>query len=494
MLHRAIVLSFLTLLVSLHSASGVIFMVTTNGDSGPGSLRQAILDANATPGPDAIHFNIGSGPQTIRPLTGLPWITDSAVIDGRTQPGYAGVPLIELDGSAVFNAGLALVSRSNTVVALVINRFHGPGILLGNYGENFLAGNYLGTDRTGTVAMPNENGVAMTNSSANQIGLANGASRNLISGNRYCGIVLARSSNNVIEGNYIGTDITGNSALGNQMDGICLSGDAAYNNIGTATAGGGNVISGNGGNGILAFFGYFNVIEGNRIGCNPGGDSAIPNRLCGINLSIHGGTTIGGTVANARNVISGNDVHGIEIGGSEAGTVVQGNFVGLQANGLARLANGGSGIFIHGSTDISIGGSEPGSGNVISGNAGNGLWMSQASNNVVQGNLIGLDHTGTAIVANDGAGVLISRAGDNLIGGEGDARNVISGNQRDGIQIVNSIGDVVQGNYIGCDISGDAAAANGWSGLHILGSSFTCPEQFNLRQPDFRHPDFRCPG
>src|SRR5262249_18160277 len=101
------------------------FTVTNTNDSGTGSLRQAILDANANPGLDTITFAIGSGPRTIAPLSPLPTITDRVVIDGTTQPGYAGAPLIELSGANAGSGadGLSITAGGSTVVALVINRF-----------------------------------------------------------------------------------------------------------------------------------------------------------------------------------------------------------------------------------------------------------------------------------------------------------------------------------------------------------------------------------
>ncbi|MCG8404534.1 MAG: hypothetical protein MI923_04970, partial [Phycisphaerales bacterium] len=129
------------------------FTVTHTGDSGAGSLRQAILDANASPGTEVIDFNIpGAGPHTIQPLTPLPTITDPVVIDGKTQPGCTGVPFIELDGSLAGSAdGLLITAGSSTVRGLIINRFSGDGIELRTNGVNRIECNYIGTDVGGTV-------------------------------------------------------------------------------------------------------------------------------------------------------------------------------------------------------------------------------------------------------------------------------------------------------------------------------------------------------
>lgn len=134
------------------------FLVTTTADAGPSSLRQAILDANANPGPDLIAFEIGAGgAQTIAPLSALPAVTDPAVIDGATQPGYAGRPLIELTGGQAGAAnGLRITAGGSTVRGLVVNGFSIHGLALEANGGNRVEGNFLGTNAAGTAARRNE--------------------------------------------------------------------------------------------------------------------------------------------------------------------------------------------------------------------------------------------------------------------------------------------------------------------------------------------------
>src|SRR5262249_34752180 len=128
-----------------------LFAVTTPDDAGPGSLRQAILDANTNPGLDVIAFNIGGGgAQTIRPASALPEITDPVTIDGTTQPGFAGSPLIELNGKLFTDApGLLITVGNSTIRGLVVNGFSGSEIHLRGASNNLIVGNYLGTDLTG---------------------------------------------------------------------------------------------------------------------------------------------------------------------------------------------------------------------------------------------------------------------------------------------------------------------------------------------------------
>src|SRR5688572_21605305 len=131
MLRRISFLLAVPLVLYGHSASAVSFLVTTNADTGPGSLRQAILDANTTPGPDAIYFSVGSGSSTIKPLSPLPPIVEAVAIDARTQPGYSNAPIIELDGALTSHGpGLGFFAASQTmgasgsmVAGLVINGF-----------------------------------------------------------------------------------------------------------------------------------------------------------------------------------------------------------------------------------------------------------------------------------------------------------------------------------------------------------------------------------
>ena len=145
------------------------FTVLTTADSGPGSLRQAILDADAqdnalNPGAaaDRIVFAIpGRGLHTITPASPLPDLTDPVVLDATTQPGFAGRPVVVLDGSQTFGDGLHITCGGSTVRGLVIDGFRGAGIAIDTQGGNVIEGNYLGTDPTGTAARGNAVGVSV---------------------------------------------------------------------------------------------------------------------------------------------------------------------------------------------------------------------------------------------------------------------------------------------------------------------------------------------
>jgi predicted outer membrane repeat protein len=250
-------------LVNLASVS--LFLVTNTLDSGAGSLRQAILDADGTPGPDLIQFTIGTGAQTIDLASPLPAITQSMVIDGTSQPGYSGVPLIELNGAAAGpNAnGLLITTGSCMVLGLVINRFSQSGIELLDGGGTVLEGNYLGTDVTGTRPLGNGTGLLIS-SSNNTIGGTAAGDGNVIAGNQGDGVVISNGTANVLQDNFIGTDPSGTVKLGNGNNGIYLL-NASGNTIGGTADGVGNIIANNGNDGVLVDGGTGNAIQRNAI-------------------------------------------------------------------------------------------------------------------------------------------------------------------------------------------------------------------------------------
>jgi hypothetical protein len=193
------------------------FTVTNTNDSGHGSLRQAILDANANAGADSIVFNIPrTGPHTITLTSALPTITDPVIIDGTTQPSgdrLKSVATIELDGSnAGLVSGLTIAAGHSTVRGLVINRFGGDGIELVTNGGNIIEGCFIGTDVSGTADLGNAgSGVFINSSPDNTIGGTILEATNVISGNDEHGVFISgsRATGNQVQGNQVGTDLTG---------------------------------------------------------------------------------------------------------------------------------------------------------------------------------------------------------------------------------------------------------------------------------------------
>ena len=273
-------------------------LVLNTFDSGAGSLRQAILDANILVGLDTIRFNIpGGGVKTINLLSPLPTITEAVIIDGATQPGFSGLPLIELRGAnaGAIADGLYITSGNSAVKHLLINRFNGDGIELATGGGNTITGCIIGTDLNDGLDIGNANGININGSANNRVGGANPLARNLISGNNANGILISgtAATGNDIVGNIIGPDITRSFILGNLENGIAVVG-ASNNNIGGATADLGNLISGNGMNGIRITNASGNQLKSNLIGTDGVGALALGNVLNGVLLDTGAnGNTIG---------------------------------------------------------------------------------------------------------------------------------------------------------------------------------------------------------
>ena len=245
------------------------FVVTNTMDDGPGSLRQAIRDVNTSAEASTIKFQIDSGPQRIAPLSGLPTITHPVTIDGRSQPGFEGTPLIELDGVNAGNVnGITITAGNSTVRGLNIHTFNAGGIVFQMGGNNVVEGNYIGTDRTGTVALGDGGGgITMALSSNNRIGGTSPKARNVIAFNGE-GIILS-GGGNVIQGNYIGTDVTGTQNFGNRGNGIHVFFSSANDNlIGGTEDGAGNVIAYSGNDGVSILRGQGNGVLGNSIFSN----------------------------------------------------------------------------------------------------------------------------------------------------------------------------------------------------------------------------------
>lgn len=453
------------------------FVVTNANNHGTGSLRQAMLDANATPGLDTITFNIpGGGIQTINLLTVLPTITDPVVIDATTQPGYAGSPLIELSGSQAGNqaAGFQVTAGNSTIRGFAIGGFTSAGIVINTNGGNTIQANYIGLDATGAVARQNQNGILVgTTTSNNLIGGTTASARNVISGSTFAGLTLG-GANNTVQGNFIGTNASGTAAIPNGIRGIDVQSSVQMNNnlIGGTAPGAGNLISGNINSGIN--LGPGNIVQGNLIGTDVTGLKAIPNSN-GINV-VSGGGLIGGTAPGARNVISGNSGDGLMVGGVNNNlTTVQGNFIGTDITGNAALGNGGTGISVSG-TGLTIGGTTAAARNIISGNGGFGnvSLSSVTSGCTIQGNYIGTDVTGNVALPNPKPGISIQTSGNTVGGVAAGAGNIISGNTV-GIQIGgNTTGQVnsnlIQGNFIGLNQAG-SALPNAVEGIRFENSS-----------------------
>ena len=382
--------------ISNHAAT---YFVTNTNDSGSGSLRAAVIAANGTSGADSILFNIPdtdggyndtTGTWTIQLLTELPALTDdSTVINGSTQTLNKGNtnpdgPEIEITGNDIISYCFWLEGSGNLISGFVINKFNQEAILITSSNRNTISGNYIGTDVTGTSAMANMGGILVKEESKlNIIGGSMSEERNIISGNENFAVEFqnAGTDSNQVKGNYIGTDASGELPLGNVWASIYLSPFTAHNKIGGSETGEGNVIS---------------------------------------------------ATNNSVNVYSGN---GIMINESDSNTVY-GNFIGTNKDGTVLLANNGTGIAINNATGNIIGGTSAGKGNIIAWNNWTGILVRspQSINNIVAGNSVGTDMTASIKLNNADddqiSGVLLDFGANNNMIGPG---NIIANNTGSGI-------------------------------------------------------------
>jgi hypothetical protein len=394
------------------------FTVTNTLANGSGSLIDAITNANNTPGLDTIAFNIPSSDAGCHNVAGvgtvctiqpgnMPAITDPVTIDGYTQPGSSqntlsvgdnAKILIEIDGTGAISSGMYVIVDSVTIRGLVINRFsdqsiipdRGNGVFVASTGT-VVEGCFIGTDPTGTIALPNgKDGVSFHGLGAGlgaRVGGASPAQRNILSGNNGNGILIVQQAGGVqVLGNYLGTDRNGTSAVPN-VNGIAIDGNGSLNNnqIGGSNAGEGNVISGN----------------------------------------FYPDPTSGG--------------YGITIGGGDCHDFVQGNYIGLGADGITPLGNNSSGVNLtFRSNNLpanTIGGANPGEGNVVSSNGGNGISSSFSTGDTIQGNLIGTAADGTTPRGNALNGVNVLSFGNTVGGTTTGAGNVIAFNGKNGVSV-----------------------------------------------------------
>lgn len=372
-------LTIVSCLVGAGSAQAATFTVTNTGVAGTGSLTKAITDSNGASGADTINFNIaGAGPHEIAMGdTQLPDITGPVTIDGFSQH----------DSSPNTNG---LEAGSNAVMKIVVS---------GKYGINLAAS---ASTITGLVVNA-------------------GTSEAVFS------VIKSAGSNNVIAGNYIGTNAAGTAAVDGPgsgfLVGVELAGNAGNTNntIGGSTAAARNVIAGEINEGIRLNDNYNQgstntKIQGNYIGTLASGIAAPTVQRMVEGVRVFGGNTgtaIGGAAAGQGNLISGMQVSGSSTGirvetsvpGSSTGTI-QGNLIGTQRNGVSPLGNSVTGVLILNAREWVVGGSNAGEGNVIAFNGFLGVQVKGTTDANGQG-----DHnriSGNSIHDNGGFGIDLS--------------------------------------------------------------------------------------
>jgi hypothetical protein len=548
------------------------FTVSNLDDTGAGSLRQAITDANATSGADVIHFTV-AGTITLTSAA-LPALTDTVDLDGTTAPGFAGAPVVEIDANGFGGLDFAPGSDGSALRSLGVVGASNDGVRLDS-GNNTIVGNYLGVKLDGVTADGNAgDGLSIrSTSSGNVVGAATtvisasviSKASNLVSGNFGAGISLLGSQNNTIVANYIGTDVSGTRRLGNVGDGLVLQGSTArHNTIGGNTPFSNptnavplsNLISANGGDGVRLTGGannntlsanligtdvtgnaalgnlgdgvaildgsndnqlvgttqdqspfiYANIIGGNLgnglvvrdsnnvgvyanfFGLGLDNKTPLGNRLDGALIAGSSSNTIFGGVIPLGNVTSANGRNGVEVADTATGFTAFNSFSGVAAfQPYADLGNGGDGFLV-----TSTGGNNLIRTSVISSNRGHGVHIGGNATGVeVIDDIIGLNTDGQFPIPNLGDGVRIDgNASHNLIGASLRSfsvipRNTISGNYGNGVSIVeNAQANRVLNSVIGTDIRAGVAKPNGGAGVFLAGNA-----DFNIIGSD--SPDVR---
>ncbi|HEX3454871.1 MAG TPA: hypothetical protein VHS03_09605 [Gaiellaceae bacterium] len=434
-MRKATLVALVAALVALTTATaraGTTFTVTNDHDSGPGSLRQAILDANASPGKDKIAFDL-PGPASIFPNTELPAVTDPIDIDGTTDPGYNGTPFVLLFGTGNTLApplayGLDIQAGKSEVSGLAIGGFETGIVLEGAPGDTVTA-SVIGANLGGTSAVPNGTGISITNSN-DEIGGTRKGDGNVISGNAGYGNSgvtgygvwikgdpasgSGSPTGNAIQGNLIGTNGSGTAALPNGIAGVEVVG--ATNTVvgGSLLLGAGNVISGNELMGVESNFSSGGVISSNLIGTSADGQNAIPNTdgiaIVGGENNLVGLSTGPNFIRGGGNVISGN-VQGVLVAqGATSPTVdttIAGNVIGLAGDAKTPLGNQYAGVWLDWVTGTTVG--TPRDPNTIADNGGGGVVVNGdgaygdtiSANSIFGNGLLGIDLNDDLVTLND---------------------------------------------------------------------------------------------
>ena len=441
----AVVVVAATVATPAHAAT---FWVTNVSDVNAGSLRRAIEAAEAQPDHDTIKFDIpGTGAHTITLVAKLPILSEPVTIKGYSQPGSVQAtssdpaePTIEIDASAA-GRGLEIGGDGSEVRGLAIHSAQYQNVMIEGH-EIVVAGNHIGTNRTGDETKPASGCNVLVYGEDNLVGGPRHADRNVIAGSQV--EVCVTDRRNEIANNRIGTSADGRADLGFAI-GLLLTRSAPETVVRD------NLISGLGIG--VEVWGDHNTLLGNRVGTDIDGTAALPNES-GINVEGGDHNTIGGTGPDEGNLISGNAFDGLQLENGDAddepdeeagpavGNRVLGNLIGTDINGTAPLGNsttlGVQAVILAGADDSTIGGHQEGAGNVIAANGGDGIDIN-GDDNQIFGNAIGTNMSGDLGLGNSGNGIQITAGDRNKIGDAfGASMNTVAYNVQDGVLIEGS--------------------------------------------------------
>ncbi|MBI2300379.1 MAG: right-handed parallel beta-helix repeat-containing protein, partial [Armatimonadetes bacterium] len=488
-----------------NSRSGIwIFGSGNNIIGGSATLSGNTISGNGTQAGGFYHagvFLTGGGNNTVQ----------GNVIGSGNGNGGAGI-YITGDGNnrigGTATAARNIVGRNGALASSESS----TGIDIRGDGVNIIENNYVGTDASGQASDQNVgHGISIGAEAGgdNLIGGTQVASRNVISGNGLNGLRLGGTGDNVITGNYIGLAADGQSALGNNINGIEIAASAGGNpvgingnRIGGDSAAERNVISSNGSDGITVNGTGDNLFYGNYLGLAADGATQRANGRHGISITVQalGNNVIGNRAPGRRNVIAGNGQFGVSIESTPALNKVQSNYIGINAAATDGVFNGAGGVSVSSPVGQLIGGSELGDGNIVSGNRENanadGIELLGAGDHVVAGNVIGAAPVNPAgfpqdarltisdVFRNGGTGILIGGGSTGSISvgfdptdGSPDSNlyegNVIVNNNGEGIQVAGSGNVTIVNNLIGVGLNAAgtyAAMGNARDGILLSGA------------------------
>ncbi len=450
----------------IQNVNATVYTVTNTNDNGSGSLRDAITNIVTYPGSHSVVFNIPTSDPNYNSAAGIWKITLSSqllqiynksniLIDGTSQTVNQGDknplgPEIMLDGNGLVDYGFYIMNSSNiTIKGFIIGNFrYGIQIFGPNSKNNIVSGNYLGTNYSASDSVGNFIGVEVFGgANHNTIGGLNPEDRNIASGNGHIGIRIFDASYNTVINNYVGTDRTGNLPLGN-YDGISIEGSSKHNTIGNTNPAGRNLVSGNYAYGIPIFGAGCdsNIFIGNYMGTNAAGTAGIPNTYGFLFDDGAKYNIVGGYTDAERNIISGNSGYGAFLYNmGTSDNYVIGNYIGTDLTGTFAVPNG-NGMVIDGACTNHIVDK-----NLISGNLQQGIaiHITGTDGHVITRNYIGTDKTGNQWLSNGEDGIRIAEGPkNNLIGGTVTNANIIACNHGNGVTIMT---DNTYNNKISCN-------------------------------------------
>jgi hypothetical protein len=415
--------------------------VTNLNDTGTGSLRAAIDKANAIRNGSLTQITFAvDGVITIG--SALPALTSRAYIDATTAPNYTGAaPMVEVNFNGQNGFVFANGSNGSQLLGLALDNANGAGVTL-NASSITLNHDFIGLNLAGALAGNSGDGVYVPSTSqANRIGLnpsnASGVVGNVISGNGGNGVNLHGSPGNVLVANRIGTDPAGATAIGNGGNGIWITAGAASNVIG------GTVF-------VDSATGLTNNPTGNK--------GTIPATFI---------------VPPLGNLVSGNRQNGIRIDNGSQNNTLYGNFVGTTQNGDGAIGNVADGVLITGADNNSLIGCQFVNNpfvyyNVLDGNGGNGLHVTSSNNITVQANFFGTGADNMTPVPNQGDGILVDGSSKNTqVGGVIPLGNVSAGNALNGIEVTGTVSYFETFNTFGGILAFQGGLANGNDGILI---------------------------